>query len=98
MEIRNSMKTTLKRLRLSPILHTLPDRMVYAQKSKLTYQDFLELVLQDEIDRREQRSLQLRIDKAGFEEEHTLENFDWDAAGWRDLTDPGEHLPALRVG
>ena len=79
MEIRNSMKTTLKRLRLSPILHTLPDRMVYAQKSKLTYQDFLELVLQDEIDRREQRSLQLRIDKAGFEEEHTLENFDWDA-------------------
>ena len=79
MEIHNSMKTTLKRLRLSPILHTLPDRIAYARKSKLSHQDFLELVLQDEIDRREHKSLQLRIDKAGFTEECTFEGFDWDA-------------------
>jgi len=79
MEIHNSMKDTLKRLRLSPILHTLPDRIAYARKSKLSHQDFLELVLQDEIDRREHKSLQLRIDKAGFTEERTLEGFDWDA-------------------
>ncbi|MBW2377712.1 MAG: IS21-like element helper ATPase IstB [Deltaproteobacteria bacterium] len=79
MEIHSSMKTTLKRLRLSPILHTLPDRIAYARKSKLSHQDFLELVLQDEIDRREHKSLQLRIDKAGFTEERTLEGFDWDA-------------------
>ncbi|MBW1906460.1 MAG: IS21-like element helper ATPase IstB [Deltaproteobacteria bacterium] len=79
MEIHNSMKATLKRLRLSPILHTLPDRIAYARKSKLSHQDFLELVLQDEIDRREHKSLQLRIDKAGFTEERTFEGFDWDA-------------------
>ena len=36
-------------------------------------------MLQDEIDRREHKSLQLRIDKAGFTEERTLEGFDWDA-------------------
>ncbi len=79
MEIHSAMKATLKRLRLSPILQTLPDRLAYARKSKLSHQEFLELVLQDEIDRREHRSLQLRIDKAGFTEERTLEGFDWDA-------------------
>jgi DNA replication protein DnaC len=79
MEIHSSMKATLKRLKLGPILHTLPDRLAYARKSKLSHQEFLELVLQDEIDRREHKSLQLRIDKAGFTEERTLEGFDWDA-------------------
>jgi len=79
MEIHNSLKTVLKRLRLSGILHTLPDRLAYADKAKLSPQDLLELILQDEIDRREHKSLHLRIDKAGFEEQHTLEDFDWDA-------------------
>jgi DNA replication protein DnaC len=79
MEINSSLKTVLKRLRLSPVLHTLPDRLAYARKTKLAHSDFLELVLQDEIDRREHKSLQLRIDKAGFTEERTLEGFDWDA-------------------
>jgi DNA replication protein DnaC len=79
MEISSSLKATLKRLRLSPVLHTLPDRLAYARKAKLAHHEFLELVLQDEIDRREHRGLQLRIDKAGFEEDHTFEGFDWDA-------------------
>lgn len=79
MEISSSMKTVLKRLKLSPVLHTLPDRLAYAHKTKLSHQDFLELVLQDEIDRREHKSLALRVHKAGFAEEHTLEDFDWDA-------------------
>lgn len=45
----------------------------------MTELDFLELVLQDEIDRREHKSLGLRLHKAGFEQEQTLEGFDWDA-------------------
>lgn len=68
-----------KRLRLSGILHTLIDRCAYAKKTKLSYQEFLELVLQDEIDRRDQVGLQLRLSRAQFEEEQTFENFDWDA-------------------
>jgi len=79
MEINSSLKTVLRRLRLSPVVHTLPDRLAYAKKTKLPHSDFLELVLQDEIDRREHKSLQLRIDKAGFTEERTFEGFDWDA-------------------
>lgn len=79
MEIQQSLKTVLKRLRLSGILLTLIDRCAYAKKTKLPYQDFLELVLQDEIDRRDQVGLQLRLQKARFEEEQTFENFNWDA-------------------
>ena len=46
---------------------------------KLPEDDFLELVLQDEIDRRDQTNLQMRLKRACFTEEQTLENFDWDA-------------------
>lgn len=79
MEISQSLKTVLKRLKLSGILITLPDRTAYARKSKLALPDFLELVLQDEIDRREYKNLATRLSKACFEQEQTLESFDWDA-------------------
>jgi DNA replication protein DnaC len=79
MEIKPSLKSTLKRLRLSGLLVTLGDRVVWAKKNGLDPQDFLELVLQDEIDRREQSGLNQRLGRAGFEEEQTLEGFDWDA-------------------
>ena len=53
--------------------------MAYARKTKLAELDFLELVLQDEVDRRDQKNLSLRLLRAGFEEEQTLEGFDWNA-------------------
>ena len=79
MEIKPSLKTVLKRLRLSGILPMLPDRVAYAKSTKLPVTDFLELILQDEIDRRDQNNLQLRLKRASFSEEQTLEGFDWDA-------------------
>lgn len=74
-----SLKTVLKRLKLSGLLPVLPDRAAYAVKAKLSPLDFLELVLQDEIDRREHKNLSTRVERAGFQETHTLEDFDWDA-------------------
>lgn len=79
LEIPQSLKTVFKRLKLSGLLPTIPDRVAYAKKAKLCELEFLELVLQDEIDRRDHRNLAQRLDRAGFEEEHTLESFDWDA-------------------
>jgi DNA replication protein DnaC len=79
METKPSLKTVLKRLKLSGILSTLPDRVAYASKTKLALPDFLELVLQDEIDRREHKNLAIRLARASFEQEQTLETFDWDA-------------------
>ena len=58
---------------------TLPDRAAYAQKTSLGALDLLELALQDEIDRRENKNLSTRLDRAGFDESHTFEDFDWDA-------------------
>jgi DNA replication protein DnaC len=79
MNLKPSLKTVCKRLRLSGLLATLPDRIAHAQGTKLGFEDFLELVLQDEIDRRDQSNLDQRIKKACFFEEQTLENFDWDS-------------------
>jgi len=79
MEVQASLKTVLKRLRLSGLLLTLEDRAAYAKKAALSFPEFLELTLQDEIDRRDQVGLQLRLGRAQFEEEQTFERFDWDA-------------------
>jgi DNA replication protein DnaC len=78
-DVSSSTKSVLKRLKLSGMLATLPDRVAYARKAKLCELEFLELVLQDEIDRRDHKNLTIRLDRAGFEEEQTLEGFDWDA-------------------
>lgn len=78
-EINQSLVTVLKRLRLSGMLPILPDRAAYARKAHLSELEFLELTLQDEIDRRDNKMLMNRLHKAGFQEEQTFEGFDWDA-------------------
>jgi DNA replication protein DnaC len=62
------------------MLHTLPDRLAFARSQKLDYAEFLELVFSDEAERRQQVSVQTRLQQAGFEEECALERFDWTAA------------------
>jgi DNA replication protein DnaC len=79
MSIDTELKTVLKRLKLSGILPTLPDRLAYARKEKIDYTQFLELVLSDEVERRDQKHVTNRLTAAGFEEECTLERFDWSA-------------------
>jgi DNA replication protein DnaC len=79
MQIEPELKKVLKRLRLSGILATLPDRLVYCRKEKLDYAQFLELILSDEVERRDHKNITNRLRDAGFEEECTLERFDWSA-------------------
>jgi DNA replication protein DnaC len=79
MQIQTELKTLLKRLKLSGILATLPDRWAYARQEKLDYPQFLELVLSDEVERRDHKHVANRLQDAGFEEEYTLEGFDWSA-------------------
>jgi DNA replication protein DnaC len=79
MPIPPELKTVLKRLRLSPMLATLPDRVAYCRKEKLDYLAFLELILSDEVERRDHKHVANRLTGAGFEEECTLERFDWSA-------------------
>lgn len=68
----------LKQLRLSGILDSLESRNRQAIEQKLAYTDFLALLIQDEIARREQKKLQLRLRRANFRSPKTLEQFDFD--------------------
>ena len=79
MPIEPELKTVLKRLKLSGMLATLPDRLAYARKEKLDFTQFLELVLSDEVERRDHKRVEIRLQDAGFDEECTLERFDWSA-------------------
>lgn len=79
MESHPELLQALKRLKLSGILHTLPDRLAMARAESWDYPEFLEVILSDEISRRDQTNLTRRLTAAGFEEECTLERFDWTA-------------------
>ena len=78
-DVKPSLKAVLKRLKLSGLTPTLPDRAAHAQKTGMALLDFLELALTDEIGRRDHKNLSNRLDRAGFDELHTFEDFDWDA-------------------
>ena len=67
----------LKQLRLSGILETLPARNREAIENKLSYSEFLALLIQDEVARREQKKFLTRVRRAGFRGEKTLEGFDF---------------------
>ena len=70
----------LKRLKLSAMLDTLPERIALARRDQLDYASFLEIILSDEVNRRENRRIEVRVRSAGFEETCRLEDFDWSAA------------------
>lgn len=67
----------LKQLRLSGILDSLEVRNRQAIEDKLAYTEFLALLVADEVARREQKKLALRLRRASFRGEKTLENFDF---------------------
>ena len=78
MEIAPDLVRRLKRLRLGGLLPTLPDRATHARQAKLPPLEFLELLLQDEIDRRDSQGLARRVEAAGFEEVVAYEQLVWD--------------------
>ena len=79
MEATVELKQYLKALRLSPLLETLPERVAFARGNKLSHLEFLEMVLSDEVERREQGALARRLQKARVSHDEVLESFDWDA-------------------
>ena len=67
---------TLKALKLGQMSQTLPERLVLARQQKMSHAGFLELVLADEIARRESRSAMLRARAAGLDPSMRLDTFD----------------------
>ena len=71
------LQSKFKKLRMSGMIDTLELRLQQAEQQRLGYLPFLELLLEDEIARRDQRGLALRIAHAHFEEVKTLEDFNF---------------------
>jgi DNA replication protein DnaC len=67
----------LKRLRLSGILQTLEARNQQAIDGQWTFVEFLARLLEDEVERRAQKQLSLRLRRAAINTTKTLEGFDF---------------------
>lgn len=67
----------LRRLKLSGLLNTLPERLTLARGQSMAYQDFLVLLLSDETSRRDGLSATLRAQRAHLDPAMQLEA--WDA-------------------
>lgn len=86
------LKAILRQLKLSPMADTLPERVALARQKKMPHQDFLELVLADEVTRREAKSSVLRAHRAHLDPTMVLEAWDeesgvsFDRELWSELT------------
>ena len=73
----NILKQHAQTLHLSGLLDSLQLRLQEAEANRLPYAQFLELLLQDEINVRHQRLINRRHKLAEFRELRSLENFDF---------------------
>src|SRR5437588_831414 len=71
-----SLAQLLRRLKLSPVLNTLPERLSLARERKMPYQEFLEVLLSDEVERRDRGATARRARKAGLDPEMIWEAWD----------------------
>jgi DNA replication protein DnaC len=74
--ISGDLKAVLRRLRLSPLLDTLPERLALARQQKIPHQDLLLMLLSDEASRRDANAASQRAQKAQLDPTMTLENWD----------------------
>ena len=77
MELSHQLTPKLKQLRLSGVLSTLEARHRQAIDGQWSYIEFLERLLEDEVERRSQKQLALRVRRAALNTSKTLEGFDW---------------------
>jgi DNA replication protein DnaC len=89
MNVSPVLTSRLKTLRLSGILESLDVRLEQARSSNLGYLELLELIIQDEIERREARNLEQRLKRAAFEEPKAMEDFEFAAI-------PGINVAAIK--
>jgi len=74
------LRATLRALKLGQMLDTLPERLTLARQQKMAHADFLELILADEVTRREAKSASLRARAAGLDPTMRLDAWDETAA------------------
>ena len=83
------LKPKLSRLKLSGILETLQVRLEQAMQEKWSFSQFLDLLLTDEVERRDYKQLARRLVKSNLDPDKTLETFDF-------TFNPRIHQPTIR--
>jgi DNA replication protein DnaC len=78
--IEPELKTLMRRLKLSRLLDTLTERLASARQQKQTHQDFLMLLLSDEVSRRDAAAVTLRAQRAHIDPDARFERWDDTAA------------------
>jgi DNA replication protein DnaC len=73
----HQLETALRSLSLSGMLDTLESRLAQAHAGELGHLEFLQVLCQDEITRREAAALERRLRAARFEQQCTIEEFDF---------------------
>jgi len=71
---------SLRALKLSGMLHTLDARLAQARAGELGHLEFLQVLCHDEITRRDAMGMARRLRRARFEQQATLEEFDFHAS------------------
>ena len=77
MSVTDELIPLLKKLRLSGVLDSLELRLGEAVDDEHGHQEFLYRLLKDEVERREAKQLEVRVRRANFENQRTLEDFDF---------------------
>jgi DNA replication protein DnaC len=77
MELKHQLTPPLKHLRLSGVLETLDVRNQQAIEGRWSYIEFLSRLLEDEVERRAQKQLKLRLRRATLNTTKTMETFDF---------------------
>lgn len=91
----------LRRLKLGQLLDTLPERLSIARQQQMPHQDFLLLVLSDEVSRRDSAAVTLRATQAHLDPTMTIEQCDpsakvsYDRALWNELWSSQDSVDTL---
>ena len=73
----HQLENKMRMLKLGGMMDTLDIRLSQAQKDGIGFREFLELLLEDEVQHRANKRLATRVMRAHFEEEKSLEGFDF---------------------
>jgi DNA replication protein DnaC len=75
-----ALHSCLRTLKLSGMLETLDARLAQARAGELGHLEFLQVLCHDEITRRETVAMSRRLRRAHFEQQSTIEGFDFAAS------------------
>lgn len=72
-----TVKNKLRQFKLAGIYNSLEERLAYAKDQSLSYLNFIDLLLEDEISNRKNNNYKKRYQKSKFPSHKTIEDFDF---------------------